>query len=83
MVLFTKYNMDADEPVPEINFPPVGFIVGPTRHGRTGRTQVSWDTERLVVMITTVGVLVEEYLDDIGMKTRKLVIHMECDGRSY
>ena len=32
-------------------------------------------------MITTVGVPVEEDLDDIGMKSRKVVINMDCDGK--
>ena len=31
-------------------------------------------------MITTVGLPVEEDLDDIGIKTINVVIHMECDG---
>ena len=34
-------------------------------------------------MITTVGVTVEEALDDIVMNPRKVVIHMECDGKAY
>ena len=31
-------------------------------------------------MIITVGVTVEDYLDDIGMKAINVVVHMECDG---
>ena len=33
-------------------------------------------------MISTVGVPVEEDFDDIGMKAKKLVIHMECDAET-
>ena len=33
-------------------------------------------------MITTVGIPLEEDLDNIGMKTRNVVIHMECDGEA-
>ena len=35
VVIFTKYNMDADKPVPVVNIPPVMFIGAPTRQGRT------------------------------------------------
>ena len=76
MVLFTKDNMGADKPVPVVILPPVRFIGGPTRQGRTGSIHVYWDPERSVSVITTVGIPVEEDLDDIGMKTRNLVIHM-------
>ena len=34
-------------------------------------------------MITTVGVKVEVALDDIRMKARKVVIHIECDSEAY
>ena len=33
--------------------------------------------------ITTVGVPAEEDLANIGIKARKVVIHMECDGEAY
>ena len=33
-------------------------------------------------MITTVGAPVQEALYDIGMKSIKMVIYMECDGKS-
>ena len=32
-------------------------------------------------MITTAGVPVDEALDDIGMKSRRVVVHLECDGK--
>ena len=34
-------------------------------------------------VIATVGVKTEEALSDIVMNTRKVVIHMECDGKAY
>ena len=71
--------MDADKPVPVVILPPVRFIGGPTRQGRTGSIHVSSDPEISVAVITTVGIPVEEALADIGMKTRNVVIHMECD----
>ena len=63
-----------------IILPPVMFIGGPTRKGRTGIIQVFWDPEILVSVITMVGIPVEEDLADIVIKTRNMVIHMECDG---
>ena len=41
VVLFTKYNMGADKPVPVVILPPVSFIGCPTIHGRTGSIQGS------------------------------------------
>ena len=80
VVIFNKEKMDADKPVPVVNLPPARFIDVPTRKVRTGSIQGSYDPERPVAVITTVGVPVEEDLDDIGMKTRNVVIHMDCDG---
>ena len=43
LVLFTKDNMDADEPVPVVNIPPVRFIWGPTNQVIIGNIQQSYD----------------------------------------
>ena len=53
-----------------------------TRQRRTGSIQGAWYPERLVAVISTVAVPVEEALADIVMKYRDVVIHMECDGQS-
>ena len=83
MVLFTKENMVSDKPVPLVILPPVRFIGGPTRQVRTGRIQGSWDPERSIYVITTVWIPVEEALDDIGMKTRNVVMYMEYYGEAF
>ena len=83
MVLFTKDIMDADKSVPVVNIPPVRFIGGPTRQVRTGSMQGYWDPEISVAVINMVGIPLEEALDDIRMKNRNVVIHMECDGEAY
>ena len=78
VVLFTKENIDVDKPIPVVNIPPVSFIGGPITQVILGIIQGYWDPERLVAVITMVDVPVEEYLDYIGMKAIKVVIHMEC-----
>ena len=83
MVLFTKCNVDTDKPVLVVVLSPLRFIGGPTRQGRTGGIQGSWYPERSLSLITMVGVPVEYSLADIGMRTRKLVICMECDREAY
>ena len=83
MVLFTKYNIDTYKPVPVVNIPPMRFIGGLTRQGRTVSIHGAWEPEISVAVITTVGVPVEEALDDIGMKSINVVINMECDGEAY
>ena len=82
MVLFTNENMGADKHVPVVIIPPVRFIGAPTMQVRTGIIKGSWDPERSVAVITTVGISVEGALADIGMKTRNVVIHMECHGEA-
>ena len=77
VVLFIKYGMDADKPDPVVNLLPVRFIGVPTKHKITGNIQRAWYPEILVDVITTVGVLVEEALSDIGMNTRRAVIRLE------
>ena len=74
--------MGADKPVPVVNVPPVIFIDGPTSKVITGIVQGAWYPEILVAVINSVGVPVEDYLDDIGIYSRKLVIRMDCDGES-
>ena len=82
MVLFTKENIDADKPIPVVILPLVKFIGGTTMHGRTGIIKGSREPEISVDVITTVGITVEEALDDIGMKTINVVIRIEFDGES-
>ena len=74
--------MGADKTAPVVILPPVRFIGGPTRQGIKLSMQGSWDPERSVPVIAMVGIPVEEALADIGMKTRILVIHMECGGEA-
>ena len=83
MVIFTKENMYIYKPIPVVNIPHVRFIGGPKRQGRTGGIQGGWEPEISVAMINTVGVPVEEVLADIGTKSRKLVVFLECDGNTY
>ena len=56
MVLFTKDHTYVDKPVTVVNLTPVSFIVGPTRHGITGRIQRDCDPKISVSVNTTVGV---------------------------
>ena len=79
MVLFTKETMDSDKTVPVVTIPHMRFIGYPTRQGRTVSIQGSWEPERSVYVINTVGIPVDEALDDIVTKTRNVVIHMECN----
>ena len=74
--------MDADKPVPMVNIKIVRFIGGPQSQVRTGRIQGSWEPEISVAVITTVGEKVEGDLYDIVMKSRNVVIYMECDGET-
>ena len=75
--------MDADKPDPVVNLPPVMFIGGTTNQGRTGKIKGAWDPDILLDMITNVGVPAEEDLFDIVMRSRKMVIHMECYVKAY
>ena len=79
MDIFTKENMDADKPVPVVNIPPVRFIGGPSKHGKTGNIQGAWYPDISVAVVIVVGILVEEELLGIGMKSKREVIHLECD----
>ena len=56
----------------------MSFIGGTTNKVRIGSIQEAWYTEILVAVITTVGVPVEETLAGIGIKSRKVLIYMEC-----
>ena len=76
VVLFTKENLDADKAFPVVYLPPVRFIGGPTNQGITGNIQGAWDKNRSEVVVTAVGVPVEEALSDIGMNSRREVIHL-------
>ena len=80
MLILTKEITEANKTVTVVNIPQVMFIGGNTKQGRTGNIQRDWHPERLVAVINTMGVLVEEALADIVMKDRKVVINMECDG---
>ena len=44
--------------------------------GRTGNIQGFWDPDRSVAVVTAVDVLVEERLYDIGIDSRRAVIHL-------
>ena len=79
---FTKEKMEADKPVPVVNLTPVRFIGGPTKQVIVGNIQGAWGSEISVSVIPIVGVPVEEALDDIVMKSSKVVIHLECDGKA-
>ena len=83
MVLFTKESMDADKPGIVVNLSTLRFIGDPKKQGITVNIKVAWYLERSVDVINKVGLPVEEYLDRIGMKSRKVVILMECDGKVY
>ena len=75
--------MHEDKPVPVVNIPPVMCIGGQSNQGRIGSIQGDWDTEISVAVIATVGLPVEEYLADIGINFRKVVIIMEYDVKTY
>ena len=42
VVIFTKYNMESDKPVPVLNLPPVRFLGVPSKQVRTGNIQGVW-----------------------------------------
>ena len=69
--------MDADKPVPVVNLPPVRFIGNPPKQRRTGNIQGVWYPDISVAVVTVVGVSTEEALADIGMNSRRAVIHLE------
>ena len=81
-VPFTKECMDADKTVPVVNIPPVRFIGGHSKKVKTGKIQGYLELEILVAVITTVGVPVEEALNDIGMKANKVVINIKYDDKA-
>ena len=60
VVLSTKENMNTYKPVTVVIIPPVRFIAAPKRQGITGSIHGSWDPERPVAVINTVGIPVEE-----------------------
>ena len=80
VVIFTKYNMDADKPVSVVNCQPVRFIGVSTSQVRTGSRKGSRDPEISIAVITTVGVPVEKHLADIIIKSVNVVINMKCNG---
>ena len=57
----------------------MSFIGGTSNKGRTGNIQGEWNQDRLVSVVTAVGVPVEEALSDIVMNARREVTHLECD----
>ena len=79
MALFTKEISDADEPYLVENLPPLKFAGGPTNQGRKGKNQGDWDPDRSVSVIKAVGIPVDEALLEIGMNSRRAVIHLEFD----
>ena len=56
MVLFKKCNMDADKTVPAVNISLARFIGGLKNQVITGNIQGAWDKDKLVVVVTAVGV---------------------------
>ena len=79
VVLFTKGNIGSDKPVPVVKLPPVIFIGGLSKQVRTGNIQGAWEPYRSVAVVTDVGVPVEEALLEIGMNSKRAVVHLECD----
>ena len=75
VVLFTKDNAGADKPFTVVNLQHVRFIGGPSKQGITGNIQGACDPDKLIAVITSVGVLTKEVLLDIGMNSSKSVIH--------
>ena len=71
--------MEEDKPVPVVNLPTVRFIGGPSKQGISGNIQGVWYIDRSVAVVTALGVLVEEFLADIIINSRRAVIHLECD----
>ena len=80
VIIFTKDNMDADKHVSVINLPPMRFIGDLSKQGITVNIQGAWYPDRLVVMVKVVGVLLEEAFSNIGINSRRAVIHLEFDG---
>ena len=76
MVIFTKENMDSDKPVPVVILPPVRFIGGTSNQVRTVNIKGAWDPDRSVAVVTAVGVPVQEELSDIGINSKRSVIHL-------
>ena len=83
MVPLTKDSMYADKPIQVANLPPVRFIGGAPKKGMKGNIKGSWDPEILVAVITTVGIPMEDSLADIGIKSRNMMIRLECAGKAY
>ena len=83
MVLLTKDSMYADKPIQVENLPPVRFIGGASNKVIIGNIKGSWDPEILVAVITTVGIPMEDSLADIGIKSRNMMIRLECAGKAY
>ena len=70
--------MDAYKRVPVVNLPPVSFIDGPSKHGRTRNIQEGCDPDISVAVVTVVVVPVWESLSEIGINARIAVIRLEC-----
>ena len=71
--------MDADKYVLVVNLPPLRVIDGNLNQGRTENIQGAWDPYRLVTVVPAVDVQRKEALSDIGMNSRRAVIHLEYD----
>ena len=56
------------------------FIGGASKQGRAGNIQGLWYPDRSIVVITSVGVLVEESLSKIVINYRRAVIRLEFVG---
>ena len=82
MVLFKILNVDANNSVPVLNFPPVMFICIPTIKGITGSIKGAGYPEISLAVTTTMVVPVEEDLYEICMKYINVVVNMEFDGEA-
>ena len=58
------------------NVSPLNFAGGTIKQEITGNMKGSWDPDRSVVVLTPVGVPVEEALSDIRMNARIEVINL-------
>ena len=76
VLIFTNDSMDIYKPIPVGSFPPLRSFGGHKNQGITGNIQVKRNPDISVAVVKAVGIPVEEALADIGMNTKKAVIHL-------
>ena len=59
-----------------VNLSPLKVTGGPRKKVITDSIHGAWDQDRSLVVVTAVGVPVEEALSDIGMNSRRAVINL-------